>query len=153
LWFDQKSQSGLKLVAQAIRDGKFDNSVVMLAPDLPGPTLYYYSKEDERAAHHVEIKGFVREHPDTPTIGDVMSEQWSSQTVVDEYVAKVAKYSQQGYQYLAFAQDSIIYGTDQIPLKPRVQELFDKLKSKYKIVKTETYPGLTETMNVSFFKL
>jgi hypothetical protein len=153
LWFDQRSQSGLKLVAQAIRDGKFDNSVIMLAPDLPGPTLYYYSKESERAAHHVLISGFVREHPDTPTIGDVMSEQWSSKTVVDEYVAKIATYAQQGYQYLAFAQDSMIYGTDQIPLKPRVQELFEKLKSKYKIVNTESYPGLTETMNVSFFKL
>ena len=153
VWCGQKSQSGLKLVAQAIREGKFDNSVILLAPDLPGPTLYYYSKETERASHNVDIIGFVREHPDTPTIGDVMSEQWSSKIVVDEYVTKVENLSAKGYKYLAFAQDSIIYGTPQIPLKPRVYALFDRLKSKYQIVRTETYPGLTETMNVSFFKL
>ncbi|MDR3613112.1 MAG: glycosyltransferase family 39 protein [Candidatus Obscuribacterales bacterium] len=154
LWFDQKSQSGLKLVAQAIRDGKFDHSVLMLAPDLPGPTLYYYSSPAERTAHHVEIHGFVRWEPNTPTVGDVMAEQWSSPTVVDDYVARIEKFRGQGFEYLAFTRDSNSFGTEQIPIKLRVEQLFEKLKARYKIVKEEgNYPGVTESMQVIFFKL
>jgi hypothetical protein len=154
LWFDQNSQSGLKLVAQAIRDGKFDHCVIFLAPDLPGPSLYYYSTPAERAAHQVEIRGFVRFEPNTPTVGDVMAEQWASPTVVDDYMARIEKFREQGYECLAFMRDSNSFGTDKIPIKQQVDHLFERLKARYKTVKPEQdYPGVTESMHVTFFKL
>jgi hypothetical protein len=152
-WFDQKAQSGLKPLAEAVREGAFDRSVIVLAPDFSGPVLYYYLSAAEQLAHHVLIYGFVRPDARTLVLGDELADLWSSPTIVGECVRRAEKFHDEGYEYLAFTKDSEIFGSAKMPLSKRVEQLFQILKSKYKVVKIERYPGVTETMEVTYFKL
>jgi uncharacterized membrane protein len=151
--FAQQPQSGLKLLARAIREGRFDKCAILLAPDFGGPTLNYYLSEQDRVSHHVLVCGFPRWDPTLPCPSAPLHALWGTDAVVANTEKRIKDLPKEGYEYLAFAYDNFNPGTAQVPILTRISQLFDHIKHTYKFMRSETYKGLVETHAVSIFKL
>lgn len=151
--FAEQPQSGLKLVAQAVRNGRFDNCAILLAPDWGGPTLTYYLSQQERAAHHVLVCGFPRWDPTLPCACGPLHALWSPPGIVVDTERRINELQKEGYEYLAFASDDFNPGTAAVPVRLRIRQLLERIQHKYKLVRTERYKGAAETHAIAVFKL
>ena len=158
VWFDSKPNSGFFTVAKEIKAGKFDNTALVITPDVIGPTLGFYVSKEEFARHNTGAFGFPRWLETlVPANIPEMAAQWRPENLVEEYERKIAELPSKGYKILAFARDNdkqIERLTSRsMPRKPRIEALHKVLNSKYELLETKYYPAVTENVTISFYKL
>lgn len=156
-WFDSRPQSGLRAVARDAQNGKYDNSLILIVPDVIGPTLGYYLAPTERTAHNIKIAGYPRwSDPFTPVAISDLKKQWGPE-IVAQAAAEMDKLSSQGFKYLVIAKDSDKQienlSTATVPRMTRVKALMAVVNKKYKKVTETEYPGITENVTVSTYEL
>jgi len=156
-WFVSRPQSGLRTVAREALAGKYDNSLILVAPDVIAPTLGYYFPEKERQAHHVKIAGYPRwDDPFPPVLISELPAQWKPE-IVQEAAKHIEALPQQGFKYLVIAKDSdkqiAFLSTPSVPRSTRINALLDIVNRKYKKLSEQHYDGLTEDATVTIYEL
>lgn len=156
LIFDLKDHpdcSGIRAMSRAVRAGEFDNEAICLAPDISGPTLYYYLSEKDIKEHNLFICGFARWQCKDPCAPPDLSSWWKPRDIARQTMARIADLPSQGYHRLALTCDTYCINTPSVPKLERVLELTDMLWATYARVSEKKFAGLTETMNVYTFDL
>jgi hypothetical protein len=157
-WFISKPQSGLRTCAREALSGKYDDAVILVAPDGVALTLGYYLSEAQRKAHHLEVHGFPRwDNPFIPVAISDLAKQWGPPEVVADAEKRIDGLAAKGFKYLALAKDSDkqieFLTTATVPRSARIKALVGYVESKYPKVSQTYYPGLTEDVTVTIYKL
>lgn len=156
-WFVSRPQSGLRTVAQDAIAGKYDNSLILIAPDVIAPTLGYYLPEAQRAEHHIQVAGYPRwDDPFPPIpIADLVR-LWGPE-IPQEAEKRIEALPQKGFKYLVIAKDSDkqieLLTTPTVQRSARVKALMEIVNRKYKKIREEHYNGLTEDVTVFTYEL
>ncbi|MBC7998211.1 MAG: hypothetical protein IAF58_09725, partial [Leptolyngbya sp.] len=151
--------SGLRTFAKEIREDKYQNSLVLVAPDVLSMTFGYYLPKEEREKHKVIIRGFTRwEDPFTPPNMYSMPAQWQPTSVVEECEKRIDDEAKStGWKYLAFVEANQDWvratTTKDMPRSFRIAALKQKLQSKYREVSKKFYPAALEDVTVTVYEL
>lgn len=156
-WFDSKPQSGLRTMARDAQSGEYDNSLVLIVPDVIAPTLGYYLTPKDREAHHILIAGYPRwSDPFTPIPISDLKKLWGPE-IVREAAAQIDALPDQGLKYLVIAKDSDKQieelSTKTVPRMTRVKGLLDLVNKKYKKISERSYAGVTENVTIFTYQL
>lgn len=158
LYYAQIPNSGLRTVAQEAKLGKFDNTALLIAPDVIGPTLGYYLPDAERKNHNIGIFGYAKwDDPVIPMYIPDIAKAWVPDSLVAETEKRIAELPAKGFKFLALAKDSDkqieTLSSARMPRKKRLAELIEMLDKKYKLVSTKHYDAHTEDVTVMLYKL
>jgi len=156
--FDQKPNSGLYTVAQEAKTGKFEDTALIIAPDVIGPTIGYYLPAAVRKEHTIGVFGFAKwDDPIIPMYIPDIAKDWVPDSLVPETMNKIAALRSSGYKFVALAKDSDrqieMLSSQRMPRKKRLAELVDALNKKYKVLSSKHYDGVTEDVTVSIYDL
>jgi len=156
-WFVSRPQSGLRTVAQDAIAGKYDNSLILVAPDVIAPTLGYYLPVEQRAAHHIQVAGYPRwDDPFPPIPISDLVRLWGPE-IPQEAEKRIDLLPQKGFKYLVIAKDSDkqieLLTTPTVQRSARVKALMNIVNRKYKKIREMHYNGLTEDVTVFTFEL
>ncbi len=156
-WFVSRPQSGLRTVAQDAIAGKYDNSLILVAPDVIAITLGYYLPPEQRAAHHIQVAGYPRwDDPFPPIAISDLVRLWGPE-IPQEAEKRIEALPQQGFKYLVIAKDSDkqieLLTTPTVQRSARVKALMDIVNRKYKKLSEKHYNGLTEDVTVFTYEL
>ncbi len=156
-WFVSRPQSGLRTVARDAIAGKYDNSLILVAPDVIAITLGYYLSPKERAAHHVQVAGYPRwDDPFPPIAISDLARLWGPE-IPHEAEKRIEALSKQGFKFLVIAKDSDkqieLLTTPTVQRSARVKALMEIVNRKYKKLGETHYSGLTEDVTVSTYEL
>lgn len=159
-YYDAKGpQSGLRTFAREIRADKFQNTLILVAPDVLAMSFGYYLPPAERKKHKVVMRGYTRwEDPFTPPIMNTLPGQWQPESVVEECEKRIEQEAKrEGWKYLAFVEGNPDWikatTTPNMPRGLRIAALKKKLQSKYKEVSSKFYPAALEDVNVTLFEI
>lgn len=159
-YYDSKGpQSGLRTFAREIREDKYQNSLILAAPDVLSMSFGYYLPKEEREKHKVIIRGFTRwEDPFTPPNMYSMPAQWQPTSVVEECEKRIDDEAKSaGWKYLAFVEANPDWirstTTKAMPRGIRIAALKQKLQSKYREVSKKFYPAALEDVTVTVYEL
>ncbi len=147
-WFVSRPQSGLRTVARDAIAGKYDNSLILVVPDVIAITLGYYLPPNERAAHHIQVAGYPRwDDPFPPIAISDLARLWGPE-IPQEAEKRIEALPKQGFKYLVIAKDSDkqieLLTTPTVQRSPRVKALMEIVNRKYKKLSETHYNGLTE---------
>ncbi|MBI2812423.1 MAG: glycosyltransferase family 39 protein [Candidatus Melainabacteria bacterium] len=156
-WFVSRPQSGLRTVAQDAMAGKYDNSLILVAPDVIAITLGYYLTPKERAAHHITVAGYPRwDDPFPPIPISDLARLWGPE-IPQEAEKRIEALPKQGFKFLVIAKDSDkqieLLTTPTVQRTARVKALMEIVNRKYKKLSETHYNGLTEDVTVSTYEL
>jgi hypothetical protein len=156
-WFTSKPQSGLRTMARDALAGKYDHSLILVVPDVIGPTLGYYLPPKEREAHHIVIAGYPRwNDPFTPIAISDLKGLWGP-TIPDEAAKRIEALPSQGFKYLVIAKDNDkqieLLSTKTVPRMTRVKALLEIINKKYEKLSELHYAGLTEDATAIKYRL
>lgn len=156
-WFVSRPQSGLRTVAQDAIAGKYDNSLILVAPDVIAITLGYYLPPEQRAAHHIQVAGYPRwDDPFPPIAISDLVRLWGPE-IPQEAEKRIEALPQQGFKYLVIAKDSDkqieLLTTPTVQRSARVKALMEIVNRKYKKLRELHYNGLTEDVTVFTYEL
>lgn len=146
-------KSGFRAMAQDTKDGKYDQSVIVVAPDAAGLTYLYYLDRYSVDPSKYEVFGFVLRKP-VPIPCDTYPQAWQDERAVPGIMALIDKtLREKGWRKVVLAQDNYQPDTKKVPAKKRILELFEALKDTYDIKDTTTYSGEQEAPTITTFEL
>ncbi len=156
-WFVSRPQSGLRTLARDAIAGKYDNSLILVAPDVIAITLGYYLTPEERARHHITVAGYPRwDDPFPPIPISDLARLWGPE-IPQEAEKRIDALPKQGFKYLVIAKDSDkqieLLTTPTVQRTARVKALMEIVNRKYKKLSETHYNGLTEDVTVSTYEL
>jgi len=156
--YSQIPMSGLRVVAQEAKEGKFDDTALLIAPDANGPTIGYYLPSTEQKAHNIGIFGYAKwDDPLTPAFIPDLAKAWVPDSLIADTEKRIAELPSKGFKFLALAKDSDkqieTLSSERMPRKKRIAELIELLNRKYKLVSSKHYPAHTEDVTIMLYEL
>lgn len=152
--FDQRHQSGMRGMARAVKAGSYDNSLIVVGPDLPSATLAFYLPVEARKKHNVSMQGFVRWDAETPVPVPDIPELWNNKNVTSQTLERIGALRNQGFKKLVLVVDKhYMKPFKGWPLKIRMEEFQKELELQYgKPIDKALYKGLVENVDVYVYR-
>lgn len=146
-------KSGFRTMARDAKNGKYDQSVIVIATDAAGLTYLYYLNEYAVDPQKYEVFGFVLKKP-VPVPCDIYPQAWQDEEAVPRTMALIDEtLRQKGWTKVVLARDYFQPDTKKVPAKKRIQELYDALKDTYDVKGETAYGGELERPAVTFFEV
>ncbi|HEY9787939.1 MAG TPA: hypothetical protein V6D17_21300 [Candidatus Obscuribacterales bacterium] len=148
-------RSGSRQLAQELKDGKWDYTCFLYAPEYSGNTFSYYAPAQILAEHNSAVEGFVISDVMKPIKNEGYPQAWQDGAVVSECVEKVQRLLSGGkYRRLAFVRcKATERDTPQVPTTRRINELVEQMKSTFEDKGSKCYPARAETLELTVYVL
>ena len=152
-----RTQSGAAAAARAgvsktVMRGFFENGLirpgdlVIGAPDMIGPTLWYY------ATPGVVVRGFVHwSEPAFEEFGDY-ARLWPDPGVVDRCLAALDQ-DVERYRIRRIALAWAVGGDGALPFKTRIDQLREGIRRRFPLVETRDFKGPGERIQIDWFEV
>lgn len=146
-------KSGFRAMARDAQQGKYDQSVVVVATDACGLTYQYYLDEYKVDPQQYALIGFALEKP-VPVPCNIYAQAWQDENAVARTLALIDQtLRQKHWTRVVLAMDVFQPDLKTFPAKKRMQELYEALKSTYDVKGETVYGGELEQPTVTVFEV
>ena len=128
-------RNGLRQLARDIKQEKYKDCAFLLTPDFDSYTLMYFLKEEQQMDLPEAYFTYPRPNERKPARHEGYPEAWRDKAILDKLLNDIELIDKSKYKFLVVVVDDDIFDSKLMPVETRIEELLQRLSTKYKKVK------------------